>query len=275
MRHHLSLLLPLVIRNAASAPAVATALIFSIGQPVLAGGGGITGGATEWTQLANNAELISLVGNSTEQINNQVTQITQLAEQIQNQLKIYQNMLQNTAQLPNHVWGQVEKDLNRLQSVVAQGQGIAFSMGNADDVLKQRFQSFSEFKSNLPSGASFSSTYQGWSDTNRDTIAGTLSAANLSAEQFGAEETTMSSLRSMSQSADGQMKALQVGHQIAAQEVAQLQKLRGLVSQQVTMMGTWYQSEQAKDDLAQARREDFFSSTAPSMSGGQEMRPRW
>ncbi|MGA0565259.1 P-type conjugative transfer protein TrbJ [Ancylobacter sp. VNQ12] len=240
-----------------------------------AGGGGITGGATEWTQIANNAELVSLVGNSAEQINNQVTQITQLAEQIQNQLKIYSNMLQNTAQLPNHVWGQIENDLGRLQNIVAQGQGIAFSMGNADDVLKQRFQTFSDFKSNLPNGASFSSTYEGWSNTNRDTIAGTLKAASLTAEQFGSEESTMSSLRSMSEGADGQMKALQVGHQIAAQEVAQLQKLRGLVSQQVTMMGTWYQSEQAQKDLAQARREDFFRSSAPSTSGGQEMQPKW
>ncbi|MGZ7274574.1 hypothetical protein ACXWPL_10080, partial [Streptococcus pyogenes] len=76
---------------------------------------------------------------------------------------------------------------------------------------------------------------QNWSDTNRDTIGGTLKAANLTAEQFSSEESTMSSLRSMSESADGQMKALQVGHQIAAQQVAQMQKLRGLVSQQMTM----------------------------------------
>lgn len=157
--------------------------------------GGVTGQATEWTQLANNTELISLVGESAEQVNNQITQISQLAEQIQNQLKIYQNMLQNTAQLPNHIWGQVEGDLQSLQSVVNQGQGVAFSMGNIDDVLKQRFQSFSEMKSNLPDGASFSSTYQSWSDTNRDTIAGTLKAANLTAEQFSSEESTMSSLR--------------------------------------------------------------------------------
>jgi P-type conjugative transfer protein TrbJ len=60
----------------------------------------------------------------------------------------------------------------------------------------------------------------------------------LTAEQFDTEEeSTMSELRSMSQTADGQMKALQVGHQIAAQQVAQMQKLRGLVSQQMTMMG--------------------------------------
>ena len=85
----------------------------------------------------------------------------------------------------------------------------------------------------------------------------------------------MGQLRGLSQSADGQMKALQVGHQIAAQQVAQMQKLRGLFSQQVTMMGTWYQSQQAKDDLAQARRDQFFTSTAPSTSGGQTMEPRW
>ena len=255
-----------------------TALIVMIGTlatvPASAGGG-LTGGATEWTQILNNGELVHLVGQSTTQINNQITQISQLAEQIQNQLRIYQNMLQNTAQLPNHIWGQVESDLNRLRGVVSQGQGIAFSMGNADDVLRQRFQSYSDFKTTLPSNATFSSTYQSWSATNRDTIAGTLRAAGLTADQFSSEETTMSQLRSMSESADGQMKALQVGHEIAAQQVAQTQKLRGLVSQQMTMMATWYQSEQSDKDLAQARREKFFEATAPSTSGGQQMRPRW
>ncbi len=251
------------------------AIALSATLPLPVQTGGVTGQATEWTQLANNAELVSLVGKSAEQVNNQITQISQLAEQIQNQLNIYNNLLQNTAQLPHHIWGQVESDLKSLQNVVAQGQGVAFSMGNIDDVLKQRFQSFAEMKSNLPDGASFSTTYQTWSDTNRDTIAGTLKAANLTADQFSSEESTMSSLRSMSESSDGQMKALQVGHQIAAQQVAQMQKLRGLVSQQMTMMGTWFQSEQAQKDLAQARREQFFNGTERDIRGGQTMEPRW
>lgn len=258
----------------ARATAIA-AIILPVVFQASAQAGGVTGQATEWTQLANNAELISLVGKSAEQVKNQITQISQLAEQIQNQINIYTNMLQNTAQLPNHIWGQVENDLKNLQSVVAQGQGVAFSMGNIDDVLKQRFQSFSEMKSNLPDSASFSSTYKNWSDTNRDTIAGSLKAANLTADQFTSEEGTMSSLRSMSETADGQMKALQVGHQIAAQQVAQMQKLRGLVSQQMTMMGTWFQSEQAQKDLAQARREQFFSGSEHDIRGGQTMEPRW
>lgn len=242
---------------------------------VSAHAGSATGAATEWTQLANNAQLIDLLKSSGLQVDNQLTQITQLAEQIQNQLKIYENMLQNTAQLPDHIWGQVESDLNRLRSIVDQGQSISFSMGNADDVLQQRFNSYADLKTNLPNAESFSNTYQSWSDTNRDTIGSTLKAASLTAEQFDTEEGTMSSLRSMSESADGQMKALQVGHQIAAQQVSQMQKLRGLVSQQMTMMGTWLQTEQTDEDLAQARREKFFNADVTTIPSGQKMEPRW
>lgn len=254
---------------------VATAVVASLAVTATAYAGTATGAATEWTQLANNAQLVDLLKSSGLQVDNQLTQIGQLAEQVQNQLKIYQNMLQNTARLPDHIWGQVERELNQLRGIVRQGQGIAFSMGNADDVLQQRFQSYADLRKNLPNGDNFSRVYQSWSDTNRDTIGSTLKAANLAADQFDNEEDTMGRLRGMAESADGQMKALQVGHQIAAQQVAQMQKLRGLVSQQMTMMGTWLQSEQTDKDLAQARREKFFNTTAPSASGGEKMRIEW
>ncbi|MEO5326392.1 P-type conjugative transfer protein TrbJ [Mesorhizobium sp. CC13] len=254
---------------------LATALVTGATITVPAHAGTATGAATEWTQLANNAQLVDLLKSSGLQVDNQLTQIGQLAEQIQNQLKMYENMLQNTAQLPQHIWGQVERDLDQLRGVVNQGQGIAFSMGNADDVLQQRFKSYADLKENLPNKENFSSAYQTWSDTNRDTIASTLNAASLTADQFDTEESTMEKLRGMSQSADGQMKALQVGHQIAAQQVAQMQKLRGLVSQQMTMMGTWLQTEQTDKDLAQARREKFFNAEVKSIPEGQKMEPRW
>lgn len=232
-------------------------------------------GATEFTQILNNAELIALGGQNAEQIANQVQQISNQVEQIANQIRIYENMLQNTLQLPAHVWGQAEADLARLQSLVQRGQSISFSMGNLDDALRARFPSYDQFKGEALSGEDFSNAYQSWSQTNRDTIGGTLAAAGLTAEQFATEESTMAQLRSQSQSADGQMKALQIGHQIAAQQIEQMQKLRGLVAQQMTMMGTWHQSEQAAKDLAQSRRDEFFDSAAPPTSGGQPIEPRW
>ena len=256
-----------------SATVVIAAFVTGASTPAFAGSA--TGAATEWTQLANNAQLVDLLKSSGLQVDNQLTQISQLAEQIQNQLNIYENMLQNTAQLPDHIWGQVESDLNQLRSIVDQGQSISFSMGSADDVLKQRFQSYADLQTAAANGTDLSSNYARWSDTNRDTIASTLKAASLTADQFDSEEDTMDSLRNMSESVDGQMKALQVGHEIAAQQVAQMQKLRGLVSQQMTMMGTWLQSEQTDKDLAQARREKFFNADTSAVPEGQKMEPRW
>ena len=244
-------------------------------SPAMAGGAVPGTGATEFTQIMNNAELISLGGQSATQISNQVSQITNQVTQIENQIRAYQNMLQNTAQLPAHIWGQVANDINSLQKIVQQGQSIAYSMGNLDDTLKQRFSSYGQFQSNLPNSTNYSATYQTWSNTNRDTIGGTLAAAGMTSTQFATEESTMTQLRAQSESADGQMKALQVGHQIAAQQVEQMQKLRGLVSQQAVMMGTWYQSQQAQKDVAQAAKEDFFKEVSPSTSGGQTMAPRW
>lgn len=148
-----------------------SALAIGVATVAQAEAGTATGAATEWTQVLNNGELVSLVGQSGEQIQNQLTQISQLAQQIETQLNIYQNLLQNTATLPSYMWGKVESDFNRLRSIVDQGQSISFSMGNADDVLQQRFQSYANLKTNLPNAASFTSTYQTWSDTNRDTIA--------------------------------------------------------------------------------------------------------
>ncbi|WP_306150243.1 MULTISPECIES: P-type conjugative transfer protein TrbJ [unclassified Roseibium] len=245
--------------------------VIALAQPALAGGGGITG-ATEFTQILNNSELIALGGQNAEQIANQVQQIGNQIQMIENQISIYENMLQNTLSLPDQIWGEVEQNLTQLQSLVQKGQGLAFSMGNLDDTLKQRFQSYAQFgKNGLPDGQSFSTLYQGWSETNRDTISSTLNAAGYTSDQFATEEEIMRQLREHSQSAEGQKQALQVGHEIAAQQVEQMQKLRGLVSQQMTMMGTWYQSEQTKSDLGQARREEFFNSTILPVTGGKEM----
>jgi type IV secretion system protein TrbJ len=243
------------------------------GDPAFSGS--VTGAATEWTQLANNAELVGILETSGLQVDNQLTQIGQLAQQIQNQLDMYRTMLQNTAVLPAHVWGEVEAELRRLKDIAVQGEGIAFTMANSDALLAERFPQYADYRKDRLDGESFADTYETWSKTNRDTIGATLRVAGLTSEQFASEEATTRALRGLSETADGQMKALQVGHDIAVEQVGQLQKLRGLVSQQMTLSATWLQSEQSLRDFAQARREAFFKATLRDIPSGQKMEPRW
>lgn len=249
-------------------------VLLALGISGSAYAGAATGGATEFTQIANNVQLLELAGTNAQQLTEQVKQTSHQFNTLMNNIEQYKTMLQNLEKLDERVWGQAQQDLNQLRSLVQQGEGIAFSMGNLDDVLKQRFPSFEEFASGVKGGENYSDQYQSWSQTNRDTIGGTLAQAGLTAEQFDSEQSTMRQLQAQSQSAVGQMQALQVGHSIASQQVEQMQKLRGLVAQQSTMMGAWYQSEQAAKDLAQAKREEFFATTNPG-SNAREMEPRW
>lgn len=271
MRYHIST--PELARARYPLAFACWGLVASIVPPAF--GGSVTGAATEWTQLANNAELVAILESSGIQVDNQLTQIGQLAQQIQNQLEMYRTMLQNTAALPAHVWGEIEAELERLRDITAQGEGIAFTMGNADALLAQRFPDYAKLREDLPGGEDFSTTYETWSRTNRETIGASLRVAGLTAEQFEGEEATTRSLKRLSETADGQMKAIQVGHDIAVEQVAQLQKLRALFSQQMTMSATWLQSEQSLRDLAQARRERFFGATVREIPPGQKMEPRW
>lgn len=249
-------------------------LLLTVSPSAVQASGAVTG-ATEWTQLLNNAQLLEQSGQGVQSLANEAQQITHQVTQIQNQLDQYRTMLQNLEKLPDNIWGQAQNDLNRLRQLTQQGEGIAFSMGGLDDVLKQRFPSFEDFTSGVKGGENYSEQYRKWSQTNRDTIGGTLAQAGMTAQQFDTEQDTMRQLQQQSQTAVGQMQALQVGHSIASQQVDQTQKLRAMIAQQSTMMGTWYQSEQAAKDLAQQRRETFFDSAKPSTSGGQDMEVRF
>jgi P-type conjugative transfer protein TrbJ len=190
---------------------------------------------------------------------------------------MYMNMIQNTATLPQQIWNNVMRDIQQLQSIVQQGQAIAYSANNLDQVLRQRFQSYQQFQGNLPNSTNFSQIFRSWSDTNRDTVQSTLKAANLTAQQFANENSTLETIKRHSQSADGQMKALQIAHEIGVHQIEQFQKLRALLSQQATMTGTWMASRQAERDLYQAQRDKFFDAdpNAYRRTGGKTMKPDW
>lgn len=250
----------------------ASALIAAV--PAHAGRGVMK--ATEFTQMLNRAQLVAHGRQNAQQIQNQMQQMTQLAQQIQNQLRIYDNMLQNTRKLPASIWGNAARDLTQLQSLVQKSQGFAFSLDNLDSLFQQRFPSYSDLQRQQMRGQDFSTSYQNWSDTNRSTISGTLVAAGLTSKQFATEEETMVHLRQQSDNAEGQMQAIQVGHQISAQLVEQMQKLRALIAEQMVMMATLNQGEQVKEDQEKLKNEKFFGRKSGVIFGDETpFKPEW
>ena len=134
--------------------------------------------ATEFTQLLNWGQLLSV----------NLTAATQLANEIQQ----LQNSIRNLGRLPNQIFGPIQADINSLAGVVQGGFSLAYSMANLDAEFTNRFRGFSGFTPN-----NYYNNYQTWSQTSLDTTLGTLQAAGMQGQQLQSEQAVLASLRSM------------------------------------------------------------------------------
>lgn len=210
---------------------------FTICSTVFAGGGGFTG-ATEWTQLLNNGQLIKIFDNSVDQLTG-----------IRDTLKNAEN---NTLLLKgdSYYWSNIEQNLIQLASIVQRNQSIAYSSQNAADLFAQKYPGWS--------ADTTKANYKDWSQNTLDMIRGSLAAANLQSSQFADESSTLGALRTLSKSPQGRLQAIQVGNQIAVEQVAQTQKLRQLVMSQMQAQSAYMASQEQKDATRRASVEQIF-----------------
>ncbi len=210
------------------------------------------GGSTEITQLANNIELVQQYA---QQVQAYATQI----QQFQTQIQQYQNMVTNTLNIPSQIWGTVQADLMGIANVVKQGQALAYSATNIGTQFQNTFKGFS-----YPAGFNFKTSYKNWSQATLDGVKGAFEAAKMQADNFATEEGVLQGLRTQSQSAQGQMQAMQVGAQIAEQQVQQLQKLRQLMMVQMQAQNSYLATQEQKDAARTQAQEDFLQYVNPN-----------
>jgi type IV secretion system protein TrbJ len=208
--------------------------------------------ATEVTQLLNHAQL--------------VLAFIRQGLQLENELAMYANMLRNTKNIPNQRFGSIQADINALAQIVQGGQALAYSLGNLDQLFRSTYPGYGT------TPTAYYADYQRWSQTSLDTTLGALRAAGLQGQQMQSEQAVISSLESMSQSADGQMQALNVLGQITDQQVQQLMKLRALMMADMTSKQA-YQAAIIQQQATNEAAAQWFFSGGPVTSDGRTYLP--
>lgn len=212
-------------------------------------------GATEFTQIANNIELVMQYLQQMEQY---ATQLRQWEIQMQQ----YANAVQNTLNIPRQVWNSITTDLMGVSQIVRNGRSLAYSASNIAEQFSNTFKGYN-------SPTNFKQAYSGWTASTLDTLKGVFSANQMQSAQFAKEEDTLIYLRSKSESAAGQMQALQVGAQIAEQQVQQLQKLRQLMMVQASAQNAYLATQTDKEAAARATADGVLRYRAPSTTPGK------
>lgn len=189
--------------------------------------------------------------------------------QLQTQMQQYQDMVRQAQNLPDSVWANVTNDLQRLAQLQSQSRSISHTMGNLDERFRSSFKGYDDYAQQMGQG-NFNATakYRQWADEGFDNARFAIRAAGMQASMFQSEDQVMQSLINQSQSATGRMQAIQVGNQIAAQQVQQMQKLRELMATQITMQANALAL--ATDEQAQnAAAQQQFNNSEINGTGGK------
>jgi type IV secretion system protein TrbJ len=191
--------------------------------------------STTWTQLLQYAKEAQSLA-------------TQL-QQYETQLQQYADMITNTVALPQQVWGTVQSDIMRVQSL---SNTASLLSGNAGSIIT-RLQSASAYADQAASLGDIAGQFTAWQQmigSNLSTLGRTL---GLQQSQQQNEAAILQSLQQHSQSAQGQMQAIQAGNELAGANAAQLAQIQATLVSTAQMQATGMAVQadrQASEDAA-------------------------
>ncbi|WP_158898431.1 P-type conjugative transfer protein TrbJ [Burkholderia sp. L27(2015)] len=199
-----------------------------------------TGGSTEVTQLANQVQLIQAA----------ITQAQQLSV-----------ALQQATTNPNTPFSQTMQELEQLRSVYNTAQGVGYSLQSVNQNFTNLYPGFGTVNGNIQTNIT------NWQNQTRNTVQSAMQTAGWTMDQVASSDQMIETLRSQSQSAQGQMQATQAGNAIAVEMVQQLRSLSQLQAASSQAQASYMAGVNEKSTQDQAVHKQFYQVTPVSETG--------
>jgi len=157
----------------------------------------------------------------------------------------------------------IAADLGMLAAVVQGGRALAYSLGNDDVLFRQTYPGYQPLGTvgpPVPLG-SYANRYAIWAQTSLDTTQGILRGAGLQGKLLATEQGVLAILRGLTASnLLNRNDAINLTGQ-AAEQVAQMQKLRELQLEDMTSKAAYQGYQVQKDADMVATEQQFFGQT--------------
>jgi len=225
-------------------------------------GGGVlpVGGASEMTQLANNAQLIEQVKKST--------------EQIQNQIKMIEDMVRNTKNLPDKFFGEVGNLYNDINGVMMKTKGLAYQFANLDEEMAKKFKSYVDLKKTIKNAPDFQKEYREITTTQRETTRSIVTTLGIMNNDLQNSNEVLKKLREKAMSADGRNQLLTSINQLMAFQSQELMSLRKLLMTQAHITAVTLETERSKGDIRQQEYERY-NAAVKTKPGNKPLKADW
>jgi type IV secretion system protein TrbJ len=190
---------------------------------------------------------------------------TQL-QQYQTQLQQYTNMVTNTVAIPQEMWSTVQGDIMRVQAL---SNAASLLSGNSGSLISrlQNASAYANQAGNLTNIPGQITSYQQTIGNNLSTMGKTL---GLQQGQEASNAALLASLQQHSQSAAGQMQAIQAGNELAHQQATQLLQIQATLSSTAQMQATQMAVNADRRATNDAAMQHFNSAPAVTVTPGTQ-----
>jgi P-type conjugative transfer protein TrbJ len=184
--------------------------------------------------------------------------------------------LQNTAHGGRATLTDISADLTQLANVVQGGQALAYSLGNQDVLFRQTYpgyQTLGPAAGLPPTAGTYASQYAQWAQTSLATTQGILRGVGVQGRMLATEQGVLSVIRVLTASnLLNRNDAINASGQLAAEQVAQLQKLRELQLEDMTSKAA-YQGYVIQRQASNEAGAVWFYSSAQARGDGRLFQP--
>jgi P-type conjugative transfer protein TrbJ len=241
-----------------------------------AGSVGGFGGATEFTQILNNAEL---AGQSATQLQQYATQALQWERELkewQRKLQGYQQMISNIGSLPQNTYAEFMQGVLKMKDAMEFQDAISMTASSFDQDFKTKFGTYADWLQKASNGSlDFQSQYKQLSDTTRSTVNGALKSLGLQFKDLQSDEDVVNKLRQLSTTANGEEAAIAAANQISLHQISTLKRLNQTILTQANMQGEFYAAQNTKEDLQKAQQKAFRDKADFSTGGNYKKNTRY
>lgn len=223
-------------------------------------GGGITGGATEWTQIANNVELIG-------QVRAQIDTFQTLQQELQ-------LLMENEALLATHnILNSFDSPLVDLHRALVNDGAISYTAENLNEEFDREYPGYQTYARETYGVDTSNTNYARWSKQNHSNIKAALNTIGVNRDQVITESKMLDTLARQAKTVKSKKAVLQLGNDIALTQAQQNRRMEHLLETQIALQGNYLAAEQSKEDRAQVEadnRSDYYKNLSEMLRKRRE-----
>jgi P-type conjugative transfer protein TrbJ len=209
-----------------------TVIISLFTSTIVNGGGPVTGGASEWTQLLNNVELGKLVGLETQALQTSGNILSAEIQQVKTQIETYQTVLRNLEKVSDNYLAEAMEPVEKLRGLMAETNAIVKSGKSIDEFLRSGLISDPLFKKEPLDEAKLSERYDEWVSSWESSVDVGLQKIGLTLEDVATEGDLLDKISARFGGEEGHMQVLQASNELSASLGRQMNDLRALTATQ-------------------------------------------